>query len=925
MFIEKSKQALEKTDAHTGERDYLHVKKDDTGFDIKVPNGKTKLKLTKGFGKSGEVSQEFDVVGSGNAIGVEGMNKIVVGNAFADDYCEAYSGYGISSNGADCAPKLAGAVDGIVVYRTPCPKEFFEFTLSEKQKIELYINDTVLIEKTYSAELKQNLNVRETQGLKIFEEYFGTGVILNELHEAKRIVFADGLPITIDDDDKIIVQKDSDDVLALTYGASRIYCIYKKNGDVYVCENHVVYFYFLEMSDLLENITYLKNNFISTKNLSISHAFEIGLVEVKLYAIPLPVFSLWGSNERGYTIRLYKENYEEILTIREEISISFLLKFKEDWIRENGLLPKINTISNANTDLLVDGQNADFYPTFYVPKSSIFDFTNPRSDKWVKTQYKFLDVIQGLGLYPVIKFRDTNNFSNIVNNSGEIYSSALGGWNNKKMLSLLESNPNVPKIKVCSNGSNHIWLVYAGYGSRSDYLSKLDKNYIPLPRWGYTRYFKYVDIGNQIKFVYDKSLRHLNVMADTDTPDDVGLIQRVITFIEEHISPIACIDFRGYTRVYKDSLILYPSNMNLLDDVIANFMNKSEQNKYTLRGAYGNLIENNNLTDKFFNIGDSIPIDKLKHFFTFINNNGVVLHAQNDTVSWKGYQSSLVFLYALLDSKDFVLKSLFVKNYERVASYPTYSYSYDYDYSHLWTTYADGHFAVREIINDGSNAKVPASLKKFLEEVLIPKLNTAYENLLHVKILVTNNGSELDAPLSTVQIQGLLRGLFNQFLLKRTMNIAFRATISYTGLNPYDGKLYTDGSAFNFSGVDALASVSVNATINYGGDVVENHISGVESASDDAVEPSEPPLDKVSITVTDSGKTRTIGYASPIAIESISVGGQRIDAINQKLKDGTLRKFSVGSSTVTWGGNMITIYNFSTVTSLKIGDASFVF
>jgi hypothetical protein len=98
-----------------------------------------------------------------------------------------------------------------------------------------------------------------------------------------------------------------------------------------------------------------------------------------------------------------------------------------------------------------------------------------------------------------------------------------------------------------------------------------------------------------------------------------------------------------------------------------------------------------------------------------------------------------------------------------------------------------------------------------------------------------------------------------------------------------------------------------------------------ESSAETKVVDVPSASDKVIINVTDSGKTRTINYSSPINIESISVGGQRIDAINQKLEDGTLRKFSVGSSTVTWDNNTITISNFSSVTSLKIGDASFVF
>jgi len=262
MFIEKSKQAISVIDAHTGERDYLKVDKDSTSFTIKVPAGKTKLKITKWYGVGQELTQEFDVVGSGSEKGVSGMTQITTGNAFAEDYCENYSGYGANSLGNNCTPKIVGAVDGVLVYRTPCQKEFFEFELSANQKIELCVEDVVLIEKTYSSTLKQNLSVKETLGLKAFEDYFGTGVILNELHEADRVFFADGLPIEVDLNETISIwAATTDESIKSIYGMAFIDCAYTKNenGEYSVTKKRM-YFYFAEDEAIIANYEYAFNH-----------------------------------------------------------------------------------------------------------------------------------------------------------------------------------------------------------------------------------------------------------------------------------------------------------------------------------------------------------------------------------------------------------------------------------------------------------------------------------------------------------------------------------------------------------------------------------------------------------------------------------------------------------------------------------------
>lgn len=927
MFIEKSKYALHETDAHAGERDYLFVSKDDVGLDIKVPSGKTKLKITKGFGKGNEVSQEFDVVGSGDSVGVENMNEIVVGNAFVDDYCEAYSGYGVGSQKNSCAPRICGYKNRVAIYRTHCPREFFEFTPSQKQKIELYVNDTVLIEKTYSAELKQNLNVRETLGLKLFEEYFGTGVILNELHEEKRIFFADGLPITIATNNDIIAYKESERILGTTYGLCYVFCAYQKSGNGYVCKEYRIRFYFLKDDDLFANSDYLKSNFRLQSTLY-GQDFIFGSIYLQMYALERNVFVVNDFNG-DYNFEVLRESFDE-LTDKERMVMDFFKIATHSIPKE-----KITTIDSRNADYEI----VPLYPKFYAKTQHDVSPTKNTLD----TSFKYLKEIQSIGLYPadiMVYLKPMYNSYKLINYGyGYGWINGFSGWNNKDVMAELR------------RGGRIISRV-GGYFSGTDTVSSssLFKGIEFIPNreiWGgvdvYTGDYCVKFYTDTKKFVYDA----------TTTPCSRANVQKIITtykMVNEYIGGVKKIDVTDYDLKFsltKDTVVFWGDGRNSLGKtrnekeadffymfsewVSVFFVGDNKDIKVSFSSPYQHF-DNNKLSPYEVRTIFWASPDFFKQLLLTFNNLGAVFYAQDNILDIDGRFDGLVYVYHVLNSKGFILNRLQLRLDGVGVFYRPI------DVSRVWTTYADGHFNVRELIGTSTvyydsvledsffSFQIPEVLKSFLEEDVISKMNTIYQNLKSLRVHVGGwLNQSMAFSLTDAQIEKILRDVFNQYVSWGVLSYRLKIYAVITLCEGQSGSIGWESTVV----VDDLTQVSVlEIPPTSDGDYSSNDpvlVQTSSTGSELSINDAQPHVEKVTINVSDSGKIRTIVYSSPVEIESISLGGQRIDAINQRIDDGTLRKFSIGSATVTWESNTITIYNFSAVTSLKIGDASFVF
>ncbi len=932
MFIEKSKQAISVIDAHTGERDYLKVDKDATGFTIKIPEGKTKLKITKWYGVGQELTQEFDVVGSGSEKGVSGMTQISTGNAFAEDYCEAYSGYGATSLGGNCTPKIVGAVDGVVVYRTPCQKEFFEFELGANQKIELFVEDVVLIEKTYSATLKQNLSVKETLGLKAFEDYFGTGVILNELHEADRVFFADGLPVSVAIDGLITINKGYDESIMSTYGMAFIDCAYTKNEESkYVATKRRMYFYFVDDKNIIANYEYAYNNFIPKKD--IYFLFQFGKVWMQT------IFGFERTEVKNERLWLYRENNEEDLTNYETASLKFLEKCSSFVTPE-----KIVTIYNGYNS----ADEGTFFPSFVsVWASSLSPSVNtPKSNKSLKRQLKFLKEIFGLGVTPTI----VTPLKKRIDTYGD--GTIIVDWNSAEVMLYLKSK-----------GYNFAYAsIYALSKVSTNTLGSLNKNYLPDASI-YGGMNTYTSDGD-VSYSFDNITKVFTYNRTAITYPPANDIMRMLSIVDDCLGGVkkfvcngsswsleltkSTIDFKyhffqnGKEREDIDLFVLFAQRIVIGGENIK----VSLSYPYDYSGA--SVITNNVINPIYAWLSEFMSISFIKIFLLACTNLGAVFSATNNSPYFNsgnviGDTPHLENIYSIMNSKNFIMDSLRIflqKDSQIFYVYGITNYS-GMDISRTWTTYSDGVFHIREYIGGRTTSysetlteifyvePIPIVLKTFLEEKVIPELNKVYASLKSATVYVggyINDTFNLNMPEN--KIETIMRDAFNQYISCETWS--YRLRLSVNTSFSYDGATHNISNGYAYVDITDLRSIptlnvmpaSITINLNVVSNISLDSIDG-NIAPMSVIEPEESD-NKVVINVSDSKKVRTIVYTSPITIESISVNGQRIDAINKLLEDGTTRKFSVGNSTVTWKDSTITIYNFGTTTSLSVGDATFV-
>lgn len=201
MYIEKTKKLVsEELDATVGERDSMAIVKGEDSFDITVPVGKTKVKIIKTLPDGRELVETHDVVGTAIDQSVEGMNEVLVGNAFADDYSECYSGYSYTVPPAvECDLKVYGFEHGEItydewgydengqwgktektilgkkVYSTSSPEVFFENAYLEFDTVLLLIMDGDIV---FRAERKQatatitDIDFVGDNAIAIYDEYF---------------------------------------------------------------------------------------------------------------------------------------------------------------------------------------------------------------------------------------------------------------------------------------------------------------------------------------------------------------------------------------------------------------------------------------------------------------------------------------------------------------------------------------------------------------------------------------------------------------------------------------------------------------------------------------------------------------------------------------------------------------------------------
>jgi len=156
------------------------------------------------------------------------------------------------------------------------------------------------------------------------------------------------------------------------------------------------------------------------------------------------------------------------------------------------------------------------------------------------------------------------------------------------------------------------------------------------------------------------------------------------------------------------------------------------------------------------------------------------------------------------------------------------------------------------------------------------------------------------------------------------MLVVLKFNFSCIVYHPDTDTTTTENGTITTPEINATSPINLSFSSGYA-NTVSSSLNSTEGSSESSIieEPEATP-NAVTITVTDSSKTRTIVYASPIEIASISVDGERIDVGNRMIDADIPRKFSIGNATVTWKNSTITVYNFGAVMSLKIGDASFI-
>ncbi len=941
MFIEKSKQALSTIDAHTGERDYLKVDKDSTGFTIKVPNGKTKLKITKWYGVGQELTREFNVIGSGSEKGVSGMAQINTSNAFAEDYCEAYSGYGIYSFDKDeCTTTFSGYKNGEKVYDTKCYEVFFNYTDNNVQ-MRLVKDGAVHAERFYK-EIEhpfknesgyaianmlpiENLRVRcfrifTTEALMFFMSFFETPFFMGELNESDNLFFKDGLDVCIGKNDSGFLYKDWNSYFEEEPTAKKYENAFFINQSISV-DGYGEYSLFLYYcTDSIPENGIAKGNYLSAFH-RVSMVFESDDVALKnkeyLLANFLPdviTEEVTRFHPKAYpaypqSIQRYDFNFG-IFTISCK-NYMFTVQHPTD--------ANYNSISNATS--------IDDFDTRII---GVFDLYKEPTSYWSNKESAVLSFLNKLMLTPLkFRFQYYTNPSNAyhlgLDSSAKI---TVGHFKYLKELSV-------------AWGARFDIVTLDGYTTKNNECFFFDYRDMKLLKFftsiGY-RFTSFYYSGNELN--YDKKYLTIAEPISEYTPplgywgsNIDGFVENIRTKggtayfnIEEKeftsfYGGTSAISFFEYSLRFGDaekiclsnSFCFYKNDNKLLiqgetDDIfldyVINKIGASNIHVYTDNNhsyPFENIIVNNNISQNVFDGGmpivTSLACKKNNVKFSFQDNHIHFGFAGNESFPSRVTNPILSVVSTSL--------SLVTGMYNGFS---------------WWLKWKDSlSVLVKEYAGDGE--PIAKLIIEYLQNLCLPKINHIIVKLKSVFTVFNGLGTS-EFYLTDGQIRTVMERAINEFFITGNMETSFYINYSYSFYDQAD-----NGYEIRFGNADLLvhviSSMHTSFEVSPAG-LYATVLSSYPKNLAESVPSVEEEFGRVVISVADASKVRTIAYTSPIEIASISINGERIDVANRMIDADMPRKFSIGNSTVTWKDSIITIYNFSAVTSLKIGDASFI-